>query len=156
MGKKKLRRVPTALKEILEVEFGHPAYVHPITGERKRMQITRDNFDKNGKEFEFRVLRIVKPEGVTMAQHIAAGEQFIEVPAEDKAAYNEPIPELTAEDLGVDTVVSMTPEPKEEKPRGKPITELTYEELKDLASVRDLEYKGNISKAKLIELLLEQ
>jgi len=61
------------LEETLLVEVMHEDVgVNHHTGNRKRMYMSREAFNDQQKDLDLRVVRIVKPEGVTMAQHMAS------------------------------------------------------------------------------------
>ena len=154
------RTLPNVLKELLEVEFRASEQGTQTNGTFKRQFVTREFFEDNGREFELRVIRIVKPEGITMAEYQKSGAQVIDVDPEDAILDADPlIPSTgkapTAADLGVDVLVGENNEVAEPSMyTAGELDELDYAGLKREATARGIEFKGNISKQKLRDLLI--
>lgn len=95
------------LEEVLLIE------VTDANGGKKQMTASRELFDKLKKELELRVVEILKPAGVTMAQHLSAGKKKA-APAKDEAEAKAPVKRRTPAKRGAAAKKEPVPEPEEE------------------------------------------
>jgi len=147
------RELPMVLQEQLEVEVCAEAQGRDALGNRARMLVSRAYFEDNGKEFELRVIRIVKPEGILMKdfQKIVDEQARLAAAAAAPPTAHVQTPEETIN--GVEEGGEVLPEAAE--PGSKPISDMNYGELKIEAATRGLTFPGNVAKDKLVKMLVE-
>lgn len=68
----KKKPLPTVLEETLLVEITDPSVGTDALGNKRQMTMSRAAYETQRKELQMEIVKVLKPEGVTMKQHLAA------------------------------------------------------------------------------------